>query len=265
MSIFQKRQLRFRAITSWVTHPLKWERSDANPRLPSPCSPLVSHFSILSFLEMISPAHSLTGDPQGGEMACPAFPSKFLVMEPARKLGSPDSPSRAFFPWPFKVAYFSLPSSQILLRLARDSNIISALSLTKKISSRAVVRRAQCWLWWISCVDKSYKRKHCLWEHFEATGNPQRAQADGAPVASFVLKFPGILQGVWKHVSEPRSVLGHAVSLALDQMPFILESTSGVVRVFNGCWLVMWTEYTDRFPPSSLKEKKEETRGNVYL
>lgn len=169
-----------------------------------------------------------------------------------------------YSPCLFKVASFSLQSSQILLRLARASNIISALSLTKKISSRAVVRRAQCWLWWISCVDKDNKRKHCLWEHFEATGNPQRAQADGAPVSSFVLKFPKILQGVSEHVLEPRPRLARAVSPALDQMPFISESTSGVVRVFNSCWLVMWTEYTDRFPPSSLKEKKKE-RENVYL
>lgn len=43
-------------------------------------------------------------------------------------------------------------------------------------------------------------------------------------------------------------------------MPFILESTSGVVRVFNSCWLVMWTEYTDHFSPSFLKEKEKEER-----
>lgn len=125
---------------------MKWESSDANPYLPLPQILLLLHYPACLRDDLTS-SFTNGGGPGRYKMDCPPFLSKFLVMEPGQKVGSPDSLPSTFFPWLFKVAYFSLQASQILLWLARASNIISALCLTKKISSRAVVRRAQCWLW----------------------------------------------------------------------------------------------------------------------
>lgn len=63
------------------------------------------------------------------------FLSKFLVMEPRQKLGSPDSPSSAFIPPASSKLLIFLSKVHKSSWLARASNIISALSPTKKISS----------------------------------------------------------------------------------------------------------------------------------